>query len=108
MEEKKKALILYRSPPPRRYANRLVAFTTGTKINNLSFFGIHPFLKNTAVGTSGATSRNFPKRTPGYRRWPLARLCAAQTIAPTSLRYSNDRLLRIGDRDPAVKASFQL
>lgn len=47
------------------YAHRLVAFTAETKINNFRFW-YPPIPKNTAVGSTGAASRNFPKgRTPG-------------------------------------------
>lgn len=42
------------------YAHRLVAFTAETKINNFRFW-YPPIPKNTAVGTTGAASRNFPK-----------------------------------------------
>ena len=42
------------------YAHKLVAFTAETKINNFRFW-YPPIPKNTAVGTTGAVSRNFPK-----------------------------------------------
>lgn len=43
------------------YAHRLVAFTAETKINTFCFW-YPPIPKNTAVGSSGAASRNFPKK----------------------------------------------